>query len=187
MVRVTLLGAFVLAFALAPAAFAHVTLTPRRVAPGTPRLLRFTVPDERQVDAVGLTIRFPAAIAVRQVEAKPGWSVVVAAAEAAWHGGRIHFRTFETFTVSASIPPSTRPFRLIATERYANGAVDTYPLLLDARPRLVAAARGRDSGARTLGKAALGVALAAAAVALGAGFFALYLWFRSPVREGSRS
>ncbi len=169
----------------ASAAAAHVTLAPRRVLPGSPRLLRFTVPDERRVDAVGVTIRFPPAIVVRQVEAKPGWTATAGLALAGWRGARIRFRTFETFEVSATIPAGSRPFRLVATERYADGRTDTYPLLLDARPRPPSEARARDSGARTLGKAALGVALAAGAAALGAGFFALYLWFRSPVRDGS--
>ena len=45
-----------------------------------------------------------------------------------------------------------------------------------ARP--VVDAKGRDSGARTLGKAALFVAIAAAALAVGAGFLALWTWLR---------
>ena len=48
--------------------------------------------------------------------------------------------------------------------------------LTAARP--VVDAKGRDSGARTLGKAALFVAIASAALAVGAGFLALWTWLR---------
>jgi hypothetical protein len=44
----------------------------------------------------------------------------------------------------------------------------------------VTAALGQDKGARTLGKAALGVAILAAVLALGALFVGLYLWLRPP-------
>jgi hypothetical protein len=44
----------------------------------------------------------------------------------------------------------------------------------------VTAATGQDQGARTLGKAALGVAILAAVLALCALFVGLYLWLRPP-------
>ena len=47
-------------------------------------------------------------------------------------------------------------------------------------PLSVRAHATNDVGARTLGKAALIVAIGAAALALGAGFLALYVWLRPP-------
>ena len=51
----------------------------------------------------------------------------------------------------------------------------TYRVGLD-----VTAASNQDKGARTLGKAALGVAIVAGLLALGALFVGLYVWLRPP-------
>jgi hypothetical protein len=64
-------------------------------------------------------------------------------------------------------------FNVLVGDR--TGKSITYRVGLD-----VTAAANEDKGARTLGKAALGVAIVAAVLALGALFIGLYLWLRPP-------
>ena len=66
-------------------------------------------------------------------------------------------------------------FNVLVGDR--TGKSITYRVGLD-----VTAVGSQDRGARSLGKAALGVAIAAAVLALGALFVGLYLWLRPPPR-----
>ena len=156
--------------AAAPDAFAHVTVTPSRVEPGEDVVLAFAVPNEQQVGAVD-EVRISLPARVEAIEAKPGWRAERLGRTLVWRGGPIAPGELEIFAVALSAPGSPAEVVFPVEERFANGGVQRY------RPSLrvveAAAGGGRDSGARTLGKAALFVAIAAGAVAVGAGFLAL--------------
>jgi hypothetical protein len=184
--RRLLVAATLVALALPSAAAAHVTVTPHRLAPGAETLLAFSVPNEREhVNLRALTVTLPAHFVVGDVETKPGWSATVAGRTVVWSGGRIRPREFAEFRLHAVAATTNGSSAATAIERFAGGATEAF------HPRLVvasapAAARlGHDSGARTLGRFALAIALAAALLAVAAGFLALRTWLVSPQGDDS--
>jgi uncharacterized protein YcnI len=168
------------ALALAPAAAAHVTVSPTQAEPERAALLTFSVPNERPDTVVtGLVVSMPPAVTVLQIQAKAGWQESIGRRTVSWRGGRIPPRRFDTFTVRAAMPARAGPVVFSSLEIYATGHNPTWrPTVEVAAGARSADAKSRDSGARTLGKAALLVAIAAAAIAVGAGFLALWTWLR---------
>ena len=168
------------ALAVAPAAAAHVTVSPTQAEPERAALLTFSVPNERPDTVVtGLVVSMPPAVTVLEIQAKAGWQESIGGRTVSWHGGRIPPRRFDTFTVRAAMPARSGTVVFSSLEIYANGHNPTWRPAVEVTPTRVAVdAKGRDSGARTLGKAALFVAIAAAALAVGAGFLALWTWLR---------
>jgi hypothetical protein len=186
-VRTALVVTASLALALPAAADAHVKVEPTRIPPGASRILVFSAPAEDPVaNVVGLELELPRNVILDEIEAKPGWKGTFDGQKVVWSGGRIPPRQFATFSLLVTAPLQPGVLRFVSHEVLSNGSRSiTYrPVVVVAKAPAPAAARsGRDSGARTLGKAALAVALAAGAIALLAGFGALYLWLRSPLRE----
>ncbi len=168
------------ALAVAPTAAAHVTVSPSQAEPQRAALLTFSVPNERAGTVVtGLRVTVPAAVTILQIQAKAGWRESIDGRAVSWRGGAIPPHRFDTFTVRAAMPQREGPVVFRALQLYANGHNPTYrPVGEVAAAWPPTVARGRDSGARTLGKAALFVAIAAAALAVGAGFLALWTWLR---------
>ena len=163
--------------AVASDAFAHVTVTPARVEPGEDVLLTFAVPNEQEVGAVDeVRIRLPSE--VEAVQAKAGWRAGREGRTLVWRGGPIAPGEFETFAVALAAPFSLGEVVFPVEERFASGGVERYRPRVRVEEAAAPARDGRDSGARTLGKAALFVAVAAGAVAVGAGFLALGGWLR---------
>ena len=89
--------------------------------------------------------------------------------------------TFARFAIRGTAPSKAETvlFNVLVGDR--PGKSITYRVGLD-----VAATTNEDTGARSLGKAALGVAIARGMVALGALFLGLYLWLRPPPRNAPR-
>jgi hypothetical protein len=177
------LAALLAALVAAPAATAHVDLRPGLVEPDSTPTLTFTVPNDEQTAGTitGFSVEVPANALVLAVETSPGWQISQQARRVRWTGGRIPYGQYVEFRLRLGTPAVTGSIELTSRTTYASGAELRIPLPLVLAPASrPAATSARDEGARTLGKAGLGVALAAAVLALGAGFLGLWLWLRRP-------
>jgi hypothetical protein len=164
------------ALVLAPSAWAHLSVAPTRVGVGEAVDLTFSAPNED--DAVGIdhvTLRVPAGFDLDDAEAKPGWTQSQAGETVTWSRGLIPKGEYATFAIRGTAPksPGTVTFNVLVGDR--TGKSVTYRVGLD-----VVKSATRDNGARTLGKAALAVALVGALLALAALFVGMYLWLRPP-------
>jgi hypothetical protein len=161
---------------LAAPAGAHVSISPKTVAVGSDVDLVFSVPNEE--DAAGVvrvTIGIPPDFELDDAEAKEGWTQSRTGQAITWAGGRIPQRQFVRFAMRGTAPKvsETVLFNVLVGSR--GGDTTTYRIPIEVKKGAT-----NDVGARTLGKAALIVAVAAAALALVAGFLALYVWLRPP-------
>jgi uncharacterized protein YcnI len=164
------------ALVLAAPAAAHLSIDPPNVVKGELVDLVFSVPNE--ADAVGVnhvTLGIPQDFKLDDAEAKPGWAQSRTGQAITWSGGLIPKGTFARFAIRGTAPAKVETvlFNVLVGDR--TGKSITYRVGLD-----VTADASQDKGARTLGKAALGVAIVAAVLALGALFIGLYLWLRPP-------
>ena len=155
---------------------AHLSIDPASVRRGELVDLVFSVPNVG--DAAGIdhvTLGIPQDFYLDDVEAKPAWTQSRTGQAVTWSGGRIAKGTFARFAIRGTAPEKVETvlFNVLVGDR--TGKSITYRVGLE-----VTATAGEDKGARTLGKAALGVALAAAVLALAALFTGLYLWLRPP-------
>ncbi|MGE5274691.1 MAG: DUF1775 domain-containing protein [Verrucomicrobiota bacterium] len=180
--RSIVLCALLVAFALPSLARAHVTLAPHQLAPGAERLLVFSAPDERdRVAITALTITLSPGFVVGSVEATPGWTASAGTRTVGWRGGRIPPNQFAQLAVRVVAPDRTGSFTVEAVEHFADGRSSTFhPRLTVRPPAAVRAEPGRDSGARTLGKFALGAGLIGIVLAVAVGFLALRNWLSLP-------
>ena len=170
-------AALLLALATAAPATAGVTVTPSTVLPGREVILTFAVPNqnERTADAPRVVIATPPDFKLEDAGASPGWTAQrVGHGTVAWRGGSIPPGQFETFALRGTTPAGSVRLIFSVLVAHTRGGTDTF------HPAVLVAplAAAPDSGARTLGGAALAVALAAAAIAVGGGFLALWLWLR---------
>jgi uncharacterized protein YcnI len=164
------------ALALAAPAAAHLSIDPAKVVMGQEVDLVFSVPNVN--DAMGIdhvTLGIPQDFHLDDAEAKPGWTQSRTGQAVTWSGGQIPRGTFARFSIRGTAPAKAETvlFNVLVGDR--TGKSITYRVGLD-----VTAASNHDRGARTLGKAALGVAILAAVLGLGALFVGLYLWLRPP-------
>ena len=164
------------ALVFAPSAWAHLSVSPTRVAVGEAVDLTFGASnedDDRGVDHVTLTV--PAGFELDDAEAKPGWTQSRAARSITWSGGRIPKGEYATFGIRGTAPttPGRVTFNVLVGDR--TGKSVTYRVGLE-----VVKSTSRDDGARSLGKAAIAVGLVAAALALAALFVGIYVWLRPP-------
>jgi uncharacterized protein YcnI len=164
------------ALVFAGAASAHLSVDPTRVSAGSEVDLVFSVPNED--DAVGVdhvTVSVPEGFELDDAEAKTGWTQSRTPRAIVWSGGYIPKRQYATFSLRGTAPTSTGTvvFNVLVGDR--TGKSITYRVGLE-----VAAGAEHDAGARTLGKAALIVAIAAGAFALVGLFAGLYAWLRPP-------
>jgi uncharacterized protein YcnI len=162
--------------ALAPAASAHLSIDPAKVRTGADVDLTFSVPNED--DAVGVdhvTLGIPADFDLDDAEAKPGWTQSRTGQAITWSGGNIAKGQYGTFSIRGTAPAKVETvlFNVLVGDR--TGKSITYRVGLD-----VSAKGTEDTGARSLGKAALVVAVVAAVLALASLFVGLYLWLRPP-------
>ena len=161
----------------APAA-AHLSVNPSRLHTGQLADITFSIPNSD--DAIGInhvTLGIPADFQLDDAEAKPGWTQSRTGQAITWSGGNIPKNQFATFSIRGTAPSKVETvlFNVLVGDR--TGKSITYRVGLD-----ITADSNQDKGARTLGKAALGVAIVAAILALGALFVGLYLWLRPPPR-----
>jgi uncharacterized protein YcnI len=166
------------ALVLAAPAAAHLSIDPAKVTQGQNVDLVFSVPNED--DAIGVdhvTLGIPQDFKLDDVEAKPGWTQSRTGQAVTWSGGLIPKGTFARFALRGTAPAKVETvlFNVLVGDR--TGKSITYRVGLD-----VTSGSTNDEGARTLGKAALGVAVVAALLGLGALFVGLYLWLRPPPR-----
>jgi hypothetical protein len=166
----------VAALIVVPSGWAHVTVTPTRVSPGADVVLQFAVPDERSdTSIVDFTVRAPTSLVLEEIESPAGWKGTLAGSSLRWSGGKIEPRQLQTFRVEA-FARRAGTITLDARIRYAKGGGAAY------HPRVVAGGppsfHARDTGAHSLAKWALFVALAAAVLALGAWLVALGGWLK---------
>jgi uncharacterized protein YcnI len=164
------------ALVVVPSAWAHLSVSPTRVGVGEAVDLTFGAPNED--DALGIdhvTLRVPAGFDLDDAEAKPGWTQSRTGDAVTWSGGRIPRGEYATFGIRGTAPKTAGAvtFNVLVGDR--SGKSITYRVDLD-----VVKSTTRDNGARTLGKAAIAVALAAAVLALSGLFVGIYLWLRPP-------
>lgn len=164
------------ALAFAPSAWAHLSVSPTRVSVGEAVDLTFGAPnadDNLGVDHVTLTV--PAGVDLDDAEAKPGWTQSRAGDSITWSGGRIPKGEYATFGIRVTAPktPGAVTFNVLVGDR--TGKSITYRVGLD-----VVKSTTRDNGARSLGKAAIAVALVAGGLALVGLFVGIYGWLRPP-------
>jgi uncharacterized protein YcnI len=120
-----------------------------------------------------VTLGIPPDFDLDDAEAKPGWVQSRTGQAVTWSGGSIPKGEFGRFSIRGTAPknPETVLFNVLVGDRL--GKSITYRVGLD-----VAAHGPEDAGARSLGRAALIVAVIAGLIALGALFTALYVWLR---------
>jgi len=164
------------ALLFAPSAWAHLSVSPTRVSVGEAVDLTFGAANEDDdlgVDHVTLTV--PSGFDLDDAEAKPGWTQSTSGDSVSWSGGRIPKGQYATFGIRGTAPasPGTVTFKVLVGDR--SGKSITYQVGLD-----VVASTSRDNGARSLGKAAIAVALLAGLLALAALFVGIYVWLRPP-------
>jgi uncharacterized protein YcnI len=138
--------------------------------------LVFSIPnpdDKWGVDHV--TLGIPGDFQLDDAEAKTGWSQSRTGQAVTWGGGRIPKGQFGRFAIRGTAPqnPETVLFSVVLGD--PKGKSTTYRVGL-----VVADQMPHDTGARSLGKAALTLAVVAAVLALGALVVVLYLWLRRP-------
>jgi hypothetical protein len=161
---------------LAAPAGAHVSLSPKAVGLGADADLVFGVPNED--DAAGIirvTIGIPSDFVLDDAEAKEGWTQSRTGQAITWSGGRIPKGQFARFTVRGTAPKRSEEILFNVLVGSRSGETTTYRVPLGVR-----SGASNDIGARTLGKAALIVAIGAAGLALASAFLALYVWLRPP-------
>jgi uncharacterized protein YcnI len=164
------------ALVFAGGAAAHLSLNPPKVMTGQLTDLTFSVPN--QDDAVGVdhvTLGIPGDFDLDDAEAKPGWTQSRTGQAVTWSGGKIPKGEYATFSIRGTAPAKVETvlFNVLVGDR--TGKSITYRVPLD-----VTAHRPQDPGARSLGKAALIIAIGAGALAVASLFFGLYLWLRPP-------
>jgi uncharacterized protein YcnI len=159
----------------APAA-AHLSVNPSRILTGQLADITFSIPNAD--DAIGIdhvTLGIPTDFNLDDAEAKPGWTQSRTGQAITWSGGHIPKHQFATFSIRGTAPAKVETvlFNVLVGDRM--GKSITYRIGLD-----VTTDWSQDKGARTLGKAALGVAIVAGLLALAALFVGLYVWLRPP-------
>jgi uncharacterized protein YcnI len=161
----------------APPAQAHVTTSPTQLTVGVEQALSFNVPVDGIDPVTEVDLKVPAAYEIETIEAKPGWTVTRTQVTVQWRGGSIPTGDYASFGVTGTANRTGRIAFAVDARRGVEHDTFVVPVKVVAP---ATAARQRDTSARTLGKAALFVAIAAGAVALAAFFLALALWLRGP-------
>jgi uncharacterized protein YcnI len=164
------------ALIFAAPASAHISIDPNRIAKNRLADVTFSIANEGDaLDVDHVTLGIPADFELDDAEAKPGWTQSRTGQAITWSGGRIPKGQYATFSIRGTAPDKAETvlFNVLVGDR--TGKTITYRVPLE-----VVAHGPQDSGARSLGKAALIAALIAGALALGALFLGLYLWLRPP-------
>ena len=173
----------VAALTVAPAAFGHGSVRPTVATPGTSQLFTFLVLNGRDAGIVAFRLELPPAATVEEVVARqPEWIATSSRSRVEWRGGPIPARTFDSFQVRVRMPDREGTATFTGTEVFSDGPGPPYRLdVVVAGGGAAAVGDATDEGARTLGKAALFVAIAA--LLLAAAALALTL-VRSRTRAG---
>ena len=162
------------ALAVAPAAGAHVTMSPARIDPGSEARLVFTVPDEEKVPITRVAIGLPPDFRLGQAEVAQGWSIETSPRTVSWSGSEIAPGRLVQFALTVDAPKTTERAVFQALVSLKDGQTLTYKpsLMVETAPQ------PHDAGARTLATAALIVGGVGVAFGLAGSFLALWLWLR---------
>jgi uncharacterized protein YcnI len=151
------------ALALAPQALGHGSVRPTVATPGGSQLFTFVVLNGRDAGIVAFQLQLPAGATVEEVTSRqPTWVATSTETSVEWRGGPIPARTFDSFQVRVKLPDREGTVSFLGTEVFDDGAgpPSRFDVVL-AGGAPAAAETVTDDGARTLGKAALVVAIAA--------------------------
>src|SRR5205085_10114936 len=120
-----------------------------------------------------ITLGIPQDFELDDAEAKSGWTQSRTGQAITWSGGMIPKRQFGRFAIRGTAPAKAETvlFNVLVGDR--TGKSITYRVGLD-----VAATKTKDTTARSLGNAALVIAIVAALLALVALFAWVYRWIR---------
>jgi uncharacterized protein YcnI len=133
------------AFSVSPSAWAHVTVTPVRAAPGSGTTLTFNVPNEtvaqqRTSRIERVVVVAPEGVKIGRAQTKPGWAALVRGRTATWGDGSIRVGKHDTFGLVVELPERTGTIVFHASEHFAvpRGHVEDFAVPLDVE----SAARG---------------------------------------------
>jgi uncharacterized protein YcnI len=126
--RYALIATASAALLLAPAAAAHVEVTPDSVPADSDAVLAFRVPTEKKIPTVKLEIQLPAGLADVTFQPKPPWKRTTTMAKkrvttVTWSGGKIGPGEFDQFLISAHVP--NKPGNVLvfpALQTYSDGS-----------------------------------------------------------------
>jgi uncharacterized protein YcnI len=123
--RVLVLAALVLG-AVAPAAAAHVQVTPAVVAPGDAAMFTVLVPNERDVPTTKVAVQIPEGVIPFAFEEAPGWErteqqAANGALESVTWTGSLPEGSFVRFTFLASSPEAEGTLTFPAVQTYEDG------------------------------------------------------------------
>jgi periplasmic copper chaperone A len=141
--RTLIASSAAVALVLAPAAAAHVTVNPNKVAADSFARFAIRVPNERpNADTTKVTVRLPQGLFFVSFQPKPGWKRTVTmenldppatvfgekvterVATVTWQGARIAPGEFDEFGMSAKVPNAPgRTLVFPALQTYSNGEV----------------------------------------------------------------
>jgi uncharacterized protein YcnI len=166
--------------ALAPAAFAHGSVRPTVATPGATQQFTFLVLNAREAGIVAFRLELPAGATVEEVTARqPEWIATSSANRVEWRGGPIPARAFDSFQVRVKMPDGEGTASFRGTEVFQDGPGPPYRFdVVLAGGGAIGNAEATDEGARTLGKAALVVAIGAALLAAAALGLSILRWRR---------
>jgi uncharacterized protein YcnI len=155
---------------LAPGASAHVSVRPTVATPGATQQFTFVVLNGRDTGIGAFRLELPPGAAVEEVTARqPAWIATSTENRVEWRGGPIPARAFDSFQVRVRMPDREGTVSFRGTELFADGPGPPYRFdVVLAGGGAIATAEATDEGARTLGKAALVVAVAALLLAAAA-------------------
>jgi hypothetical protein len=117
--------AILIALLVAPAALAHVTVTPAFLASGESGTLRFEAPNELEDEPMtGLVLRLPAGLRVEPSDQPrtTGWELEAAGGRATWSGGSLPPLATQVFELSVSASGEPGAVVIAADLLYASGA-----------------------------------------------------------------
>lgn len=126
--RSTYLVAVLAALLLAPAAAAHVEISPDKVQAGAAARFTIEVPTERKVPTIKIEVKLPSGLEGVMPEAKPGWKVMNRGGVLTWSGGKIGPGRSDTFRFKAAYVPGTPGRELVfpTIQTYATGPVERW-------------------------------------------------------------
>ena len=162
MLRTRLSLLLAVALLLAPAAAAHVALSPAFVEAGVGSTIRFDTPNEREGHVTtALRLEAPAGVELAAVAAPPGWRLALDDGVATWTGGRIEGTDVVSFRVevTARTEPGNQTFQ--AVQRYDDGESVEWDAALTVVP-----ATGDNAPSQQLGRAVAAGAVGLAVIAI---------------------
>lgn len=130
---------FLLTLILPSVAFAHVTVSPEEVQPGTTQTFTVVAPTEKDVPTTGISLRIPEGFEVTSVQSPPGgWRGGAEDGSVSWSGGEIGAGGIEItspegevipmgesqeFTFEASTPEAPDAYAWPVSQTYKDGSV----------------------------------------------------------------